>query len=405
MFQQDFNGGFYMNNMPKLKPLSVVYGEYGLNTGFRTRSELLKRLLVNTTGTPGDWLTFERQIACKIVQKENSNILIRIPRTRSVGNLVKNFTSIKWGKLPEELGLSYNLVLAHSFNSVFTASALKKRFRAPLLLDIHGVWLEEVMSWSNSKSSLKANFLRLIEEVMLSSVDGLIYASNILKEVLVSKYPALAYIPSTVIHCAVDPGIFMYNQAARDKLRAEWGWRDYNVIIHSGIKAPWVDVLGIQQFVKTCLEHFPQIRFLFLANDPTEWEKVLKDNENKEKIKIISVEHRDMPSYLSAADIGLVARFESTINRVASPTKISEYFAIGLPVLMTEGIGDYDLWVKQFNLGSIVTNLVELTEENISCILEELLAVDKIYISSWAKSNLSIFNYLKNFRDIIESLT
>lgn len=390
--------------MPKLKPLSVVYGEYGLNTGFRTRIELIKRILADTTGTSGDWLTFERQLACKIVQKENSNLLIRIPRTRSVSNLFKNFTSIKWGKLPEELGLSYNLVLAHSFNSVFIASALKKRFRAPLLLDIHGVWLEEVMSWSKSKSFLKVNLLKLIEEVMLSTADAVIFASNALKEVMFCRYPFLVEKPNAVIQCAVDSDIFKFRPEARYKLRNEWDWENCTVIVHSGIKAPWVDVPCIKHFAKICCEHFPEVRFLFLANDPFEWKKTIKGIGNETQIKIISVEHKDMPSYLSAADIGFIARTDSPINRVASPTKISEYLAIGLPILMTNGIGDYDNWIRQYPLGFCLPDLMSISLEQLRNIFSNLHQLNREQISRWARTKLSLDTTYNDFYRIYKHL-
>jgi glycosyltransferase involved in cell wall biosynthesis len=39
---------------------------------------------------------------------------------------------------------------------------------------------------------------------------------------------------------------------------------------------------------------------------------------------------------------------------VASPTKFAEYLACGLPVITTEYVGDFSLYVKEHNLGYVI---------------------------------------------------
>ena len=45
------------------------------------------------------------------------------------------------------------------------------------------------------------------------------------------------------------------------------------------------------------------------------------------------VPYEEVPSYLSAADIAFIWRDKSIVNKVASPVKVSEYIACGLPVV------------------------------------------------------------------------
>ena len=42
------------------------------------------------------------------------------------------------------------------------------------------------------------------------------------------------------------------------------------------------------------------------------------------------------------------------VNNVASPVKIGEYLACGLPVLLTRGIGDYSRTIPQAGLGLLL---------------------------------------------------
>lgn len=63
---------------------------------------------------------------------------------------------------------------------------------------------------------------------------------------------------------------------------------------------------------------------------------------------------RDVPERLAAADIGVcfMARTPSLDGR--SPIKIGEYLAVGLPVVISEGIGDYSRHVREANCGTVV---------------------------------------------------
>jgi glycosyltransferase involved in cell wall biosynthesis len=68
---------------------------------------------------------------------------------------------------------------------------------------------------------------------------------------------------------------------------------------------------------------------------------------------------------LQEAHAGLLLRREDPVNQVASPTKFGEYLAAGLPVLLTEGIGDFSALVEKEGLGMIVpSSLLDTTEAN-----------------------------------------
>lgn len=390
--------------MQQIRPLSLVYGEYSANTGFRTRVEMIKHLLKNTMGTAGDWLTFERGVNQKTIQVEGISRIIRLPRTRSAGSLASNYLLTRLGIAMAELSKNYDLIIAHSFNSIFIASGLKKRFKIPVLLDIHGLWLEEMLIWSGSDSVLKKTVLERIEKIMLASADGMIYASNPLKNVLVNKYPELAQKPSMVIPCFPDLEQFKFDSYARKSLRENWGWEDCIIVVHSGVNAPWVDISGIQHLLKIS-SYIPGIRFLFLTNQVAEWEKIIDDVIDRVKIKILSVDHKDMYKFLSAADVGLVARIDSLINRVASPTKIAEYLATGLPVFMTAGIGDYDNWIEQYRLGLCISTFSDVSLEQLKQIFSLLSSLDRNKISCWAKTYLSLQSINDEFASLCRQLT
>jgi hypothetical protein len=60
---------------------------------------------------------------------------------------------------------------------------------------------------------------------------------------------------------------------------------------------------------------------------------------------------------LSMCDYGILYREQSITNKVAAPTKFAEYLSAGLPVMISEGIGDYTSFVKQHDCGMVLNDL------------------------------------------------
>ena len=75
--------------------------------------------------------------------------------------------------------------------------------------------------------------------------------------------------------------------------------------------------------------------------------------EDKDYI-ILNVAFDDMPKYLSLADAGLFF-YKPTFSRLAnSPTKLGEYLASGLPVILNKNIGDTENLVKTNRVGVVI---------------------------------------------------
>ena len=61
-----------------------------------------------------------------------------------------------------------------------------------------------------------------------------------------------------------------------------------------------------------------------------------------EQVEITRCPHDEVPVYLSAADIGISFIRPAPSKVASSPTKIAEYLACGLPVVINGGVGDLD---------------------------------------------------------------
>ena len=67
-----------------------------------------------------------------------------------------------------------------------------------------------------------------------------------------------------------------------------------------------------------------------------------------------NVQPYEVPSFLSASDVG-IAFYRPGISRLGtSPVKVSEYLSCGLPVIVNAGIGDSDRVIEQAEVGALV---------------------------------------------------
>jgi glycosyltransferase involved in cell wall biosynthesis len=83
----------------------------------------------------------------------------------------------------------------------------------------------------------------------------------------------------------------------------------------------------------------------------------------QEDCKVVSAAHTEVPELLAAADLAVLLRDRSNVNRVASPVKFAEYLAAGVPVVLTEGIGDYSAVTRANKVGWVLSDF-SLSQKN-----------------------------------------
>jgi hypothetical protein len=76
------------------------------------------------------------------------------------------------------------------------------------------------------------------------------------------------------------------------------------------------------------------------------------------RLSVTSVEHDEVPRYLAAADVAITTARRLASSIACSPVKDAEYWANGLPVLISPGIGDDADLVSQHRLG-VVADLTD----------------------------------------------
>jgi len=102
-----------------------------------------------------------------------------------------------------------------------------------------------------------------------------------------------------------------------------------------------------------------QFRLIILTPNPIieVKEKLKRVGFSESQYFIIKSPHHEVPGYLSAADFAFAPIKPAPCRLYCSPVKVGEYWACGLPVLLTEGVGDDSNIISQEPAGGAGFNL------------------------------------------------
>lgn len=241
--------------------------------------------------------------------------------------------------------------------------ALKRRFKVPLLYDMRALWPDERAeggAWDQSKPLYRALFcyFKARQRELIAEADEIVVLAeggrNALGEI---DSPRKAHV--TVIPCCADFDHFTLPVAAtRTDRRVQLGLpEDAPLMIHLGSIGCNVLLGEMLDFFGAYRDRFPAAQMLFLAPTGVDLVATAAQERGLEgSVHIRSAERDEVPGWLSAADLGIFFIRPVFSKKAASPTKLAEMLAVGLPVVTNSGIGDVDEIVGELGTGVIVSN-------------------------------------------------
>ena len=90
-------------------------------------------------------------------------------------------------------------------------------------------------------------------------------------------------------------------------------------------------------------------------------------------VTVEAVEHAAIPAVLGEASVGLAFYRPGFSRQGTCPTKVGEYLACGLPVVVTAGVGDLDTLITDHRTGVVVEAFTDAAYERAIDELEKLL--------------------------------
>ena len=175
------------------------------------------------------------------------------------------------------------------------------------------------------------------------------------------------------VPCSVNLDDFAFKPTARQRLRQQLGIDDNALVgVYAGkFGGIYYDGEAFQLFRETADYFGPAFYLLLLSPQPAAElrAKLEAAGVDTRRVSIIFAPFKEVPNYLSAAD------FAFGLHRptpYVSPIKVGEYWANGLPVLLTEGVGD-DSGIIQREGGGAVFNLTQ--PGSVAAALEKLQTI------------------------------
>jgi glycosyltransferase involved in cell wall biosynthesis len=249
-----------------------------------------------------------------------------------------------------------DVVHGQALYSTIHALRARGKLNAKVVFDVHGITPEELEL--SGAPPARITTMSDWERQALEEADLRVFVSTRMRDHFRSKYSLSTALPNCIVPCCVHVDRFGISEEARSLNRKEMGLEGRFVFLYLGTLSVW-------QWPEALFSVFAQFYqerpdgLLYLLLPHNDHEQALsfcrKHGLPKGSYLLSEVPHRDVGLVAGLADVGLLLRKAHPVNAVASPTKLGEYLAAGLPVVATEDIGDTSDLIASNRLGLVVS--------------------------------------------------
>lgn len=224
------------------------------------------------------------------------------------------------------------------------------------------------------RTSMKFRIQFYLEKKLSHHASIIISATEGMRDYALKKYN-VTFAKYYVKPACVDLEKFNFSADNNSGLRAELGLTNKLVCVYAGKFGGIYLTTEVFRFF-----HFAQsfwgdrFRVLLLTNqgesDLRQWAGI--SGFDPAKMIVRYVEHSRIPEYLSLGNFGITPVKPIPTKRYCTPIKDGEYWATGLPVVITKDISDDSQIISDENIGVVIE---ELNDEHFSSAVKKLDAL------------------------------
>ncbi len=229
-----------------------------------------------------------------------------------------------------------------------------------LILDSFEPHAEPMLeSYTWRKNSMAFRLLFFLEKQQAKRAKGAIACVDAMKDYSLKKYGIVPPVFYAKPAC-VDLGNFSPDKRKNSTLVKKFGYEQKIVCVYAGKFGG--SYLGKEtfDFFKVASDYWGDtFRVLLLSpHSDAEIESYCKEsNLPGGVVKKVFVSHQDVPLYMGLGDFGITPFVPVPSKRYGSPIKTGEYFALGLPVVITKDISDDSDQIDKFNAGYVLESI------------------------------------------------
>ncbi|MBI3299547.1 MAG: glycosyltransferase [Elusimicrobia bacterium] len=214
----------------------------------------------------------------------------------------------------------------------------------------YGVWKREGLAF---------RLLFALERLQTRRAAAVIATAPGMRDYALSRY-GVALRGFHVKPACVDLEAFRPDRFDSDRLRRELGLDGKIVAIYAGKTGGTYLDREIFDLLKAASEYWPgRFRALFLTSDEPDIIYRFCDQARLDKSELLVrfVDHKDIPGYMAMADFAITPVKPVPLKRLCAPIKNGEYWAMGLPVIITPNIASDSELIAERRIGAVLTGL------------------------------------------------
>ena len=256
---------------------------------------------------------------------------------------------------------SIGIVHAQSHAAALAAArALVRDQSRRMVFDVHGVDVEERQLYGTLDGNSPEYRLRRRNELIAAKrADVIITVSHDLEHFVKGLLTDGGH--TSRAHFEIIPCVLSFSASpadvaiGRDRARQRLGLASRPCVLYLGGASGWQLPAETVTAFAALRRTTPSAFLLILTGNIETFTKLCQDaGIAADDFAITSCPHREVAEVACAADAALLLRADNIVNRVASPTKFAEYLSMGLPVVITEVLGDFAGIVREFDVGAVV---------------------------------------------------
>jgi glycosyltransferase involved in cell wall biosynthesis len=270
---------------------------------------------------------------------------------------------------------------------------------------MRGFWPEERVEggiWG--RHSLLFHAAKFFERKFFAAADHIIVLTNAAKQILEQRHHIRK--PISIIPTCADTVLFA--PRPKDKLLIKkLHLQDRFILVYTGSIGTWYRFRDMLDFFLTVKYHMPSAHFLLLVNDISAAKAQLMQHPiSLLDYTIQSITWKDMPRWLSIADVAIFFITPTFSKQGSFPTKMAESLAMGIPIITNSGMRDISAFLEKQNVGIVIKNFHPSSYVRAVAELQRLLKETglKKRCRTAAEKHLSVSIGIKRYADIYRGL-
>ena len=241
-------------------------------------------------------------------------------------------------------------VHARSYVPALIAWALKRAFRVRFIFDMRGFWADERVDggiWPAGGAIYRV--AKRLEHWFLHDADEIVTLTARARAI-VEQWPGIGSPRVTVIPTCADLSRFPIRVQSAPPPEGP-------VFVYSGSVGTWYLLREMIRFVEVARMRWPQARLLVVTRNQAEaLDEIGRSSLPRDCVTVVSAAPDEVPRWLASGHVGLAFYKPGIARRGTCPTKMAEYLAVGLALVINEAVGDAQEIVGDNRVGIVLSS-------------------------------------------------